>query len=307
MTLLILITRTQSCLGLGSGSGWHNCENFYQLRKVQKEKKCTVTREISSQMSFHQLSDFELGVNFRAGELKILDLMENHQLNEFITENFLDDLINSHDMKHCHYIDEDEFDKLNRPSTSYLKIFSMDIRSLPKHGESRVDRNWHAKYWYSETPIWKLWISFRAFFKTLYGGVGIYFSKNLHSLEILDIAIERSCHCTKCDIESLSATFCYGGEIYTICGIYRHPNGNTIHFVEDLEIALNKIGHNSTTILTGDINTDIIKFENDETCNYLSTLPSYRYLPYMTLLTRISTFSAICIDHIFYQLETIRL
>ena len=41
------------------------------------------------------------------------------------------------------------------------------------------------------------------------------------------------------------------------------------------EIALNKIGPNPTTIVTGDINIDIIKFKNVETCNYLSTLLSY--------------------------------
>ena len=93
-----------------------------------------VAREISSQMPFHQLSDFEIGVNFQTAKLKILDLMENHKLNEFIKENFLDDLFDPHDMKHCHYFDEDEFDKLNRPSTSYLNIFSMNIPSFPKHG-----------------------------------------------------------------------------------------------------------------------------------------------------------------------------
>ena len=135
----------------------------------------------------------------------------------------------------------------------------------------------------------------------LYEGVGIYFIKNVHSLEMLDISIEKSCHCTKCEIESLVATFCYGGEIYTICGINRHPNGNTRHFVQDLEIVLNKIGPSATTIVTGDITIDIIKFENGKTCNYLSTLLTYRYLPYITLPTRITTFSATYIDHIFIK------
>ena len=64
---------------------------------------------------------------------------------------------------------------------------------------------------------------------------------------------------------------------------------------------LDKLEPNTTSILTGDINIDIIKFENDETCNYLSTLLSHRYLPYITLPTRISTFSATCIDHVFIK------
>ena len=88
-----------------------------------------VARENTSQMPFHQLSDIEIGVNFQTAQLKILDITENHKQNEFIKENFLDDLSDPHDMKHCHYFDEDEFAKLNRPSTSYLNIFSMNIRS----------------------------------------------------------------------------------------------------------------------------------------------------------------------------------
>ena len=117
------------------GSGWHNCENLYHQKKVPKDTKWVVqSLEISNQMPFHHMSDFEIGVNIQTAKLKILDFMENHKLNEFLKENFLDDLFNPHDMKHCHYFDEEEFDKLNRPSTSYLNIFSMNIRSLPKHG-----------------------------------------------------------------------------------------------------------------------------------------------------------------------------
>ena len=135
----------------------------------------------------------------------------------------------------------------------------------------------------------------------LYGGVGIYFNKDIQNLEILDTSIEKSCHCIKCEMESLFARFDYGGETYTLCGLYRHPNGNTRHFVEDLEGALDKLGPKTTSILIGDINIDKIKFEHDETCNYLSTLLSHRYLPYITLPTRITTFSATCIDHAFIK------
>ena len=65
----------------------------------------------------------------------------------------------------------------------------------------------------------------------LHGGVDIYVSKSIYRLEILDISIEKSYHCIKCEIESSFATFCYGGETRTICRIYRHTNGNTRHFV----------------------------------------------------------------------------
>ena len=43
-----------------------------------------------------------------------------------------------------------------------------------------------------------------------------------------------------------------------------------------MEDALDKLEPNTTSILTGDMNIDIIKFEHNETFNYLSTLLSYR-------------------------------
>ena len=56
-----------------------------------------------------------------------------------------------------------------------------------------------------------------------------------------------------------------------------------------------------TTILTGDLNIDIIKIENEITLEYVSTLMSYGYLPYITLPSRITEYSATCIDHIFIK------
>ena len=274
------------------------------------------TREILYQMPFHQLSNFEIETNFQSTKLKILDLMDNHRITEFLKENLLYDLFNPNDIKQCDYFDEEKLDKLNRPSSSHLNIFSMNIRSLPKHGgellylmsvlETKFDIIVLREIGTRNIELVKhLFDNYEFHYvlalDNLYGGVGIYFSKDIQNLEILDISVEKSCHCAKCEIESLFARFDYCGEVYTLCGIYRHPNGNTRHFIEDLESALDKLAPNITSILTGDINIDIIKFENDETCNYLSTLLSHRYLPYITLPTRITTFSATCIDHVFIK------
>ena len=60
---------------------------------------------------------------------------------------------------------------------------------------------------------------------------------------------------------------------------------------DDLERTLMTInGKAYTCVLAGDINTDIIKFENEGTMNYLTTLFSYRFLPYITLPSRIMNF-----------------
>ena len=89
---------------------------------------------------------------------------------------------------------------------------------------------------------------------------------------------------------------------FIIGGIYRHPNGNMKHFVDDLEQTLMTINGKASCRLAGDINIDIIKFENEGAMNYLTTLFSYRFLPYITLPSRITNFPATCIDHIFVRI-----
>ena len=109
--------------------------------------------------------------------------------------------------------------------------------------------------------------------------------------------IYKSCHCSKCDFE----TFKFKRSELILEGIYRHPNGNMKHFVEDLELTLINIDGNASCILAGDIDIDIVNIENKGTMKYLATLFTYRFLPYITLPSRITSFSATCIDHIFVR------
>ena len=78
-------------------------------------------------------------------------------------------------------------------------------------------------------------------------------------------------------------------------------NGNVSHFVSAMECVLHKIDTNRTTILAGDINIDIIKFCNEDVVSYVSTLMSFKYLPYITVPSRITQLSTTCIDHMFMK------
>ena len=49
---------------------------------------------------------------------------------------------------------------------------------------------------------------------------------------------------------------------------------------------------------------DLIKFDNEDTLMYLTTMMSYRYLPYIALPTRLTNFSATSIDNIFVKFST---
>ena len=111
--------------------------------------------------------------------------------------------------------------------------------------------------------------------------------------------IYTSCHCSKCDFESMFISFKFQKSEFILGGIYRHPNGDMKYFVEDLKQNHVNINRNASCILTGDTNIDIIKFENEGKINYRTTLFSYRFLPYITWPSQITSFSAACIDHIF--------
>ena len=72
------------------------------------------------------------------------------------------------------------------------------------------------------------------------------------------LSITKSCHYVKCETDSLFVRFTQNNVSFIVDGIYRHHNGNSSHFVKDLDRSLKNIGNDVTTILTGDLNIDII-------------------------------------------------
>ena len=83
--------------------------------------------------------------------------------------------------------------------------------------------------------------------------------------------------------------------------VYRHPGENFSHFIKDTETSLNASDKKRCCIFCGDININIINYEGDNELNYLSMLLSHRYMPFITLPTRITFKTATCIDHIFMR------
>ena len=73
--------------------------------------------------------------------------------------------------------------------------------------------------------------------------------------------------------------------------LYRHPRGNVKLFTEQLESSLSKIENDRTikhSILTGDFNIDLIKFDiNINTNEYLNTVIKNGYIPTILLPTRV--------------------
>ena len=243
--------------------------------------------------------------------------MEENGLFNFIQENKLNDIVDPREAIECKYYDEADFLKESATFISQLNIFSLNIRSLSKNGgnlscflntlENRFDiivlteigsRN--------ISTVENLLPGFEFMYVTpddnYYGGVGIYTNEMLKDVCVLtELSIVNSCNCSKCQFESLFISFVHGNMTYILGGIYRHPNGSMTHFIDDMEKIIQSIDKKYTVILAGDINIDIIKFEMEDILNYLSTLLSLQFLPYITLPTRITSHSATCIDHIFIR------
>ena len=109
-------------------------------------------------------------------------------------------------------------------------------------------------------------------------------------------------NCTHCVTENTWVQFKAAGKNYIIGGIYRHPNGNVAHFTTDLNNSLDRLDRDVTCILAGDTNIDLMKYEQQETFNYYTTLASKDFLPYIVTPTRITDYTATAIDHIFMKL-----
>ena len=276
-------------------------------------------RYLSQHLPFQELTDFDIGINFQSARERITELMDQHGLVEFLKGNYLSELFDPQDLVLCNYYDESEFVKSNRNSENNLNVISMNIRSLPKHYgellcmlsvlETRFDDIILTEIGARNiTTVQNIMNGYNFYYvipeNNFYGGVGIYVHNSITDVCVMDeLNIGKSCRCPRCENESIFLKLTYCKRDFIVGGICRHPNGNVKHFVSDLEVSLDKIPDGISAILAGDINIDIIKYNNEETVHYLTTLLSCRFLPYITLPTRITEYSATCIDHIFVKLS----
>ena len=83
----------------------------------------------------------------------------------------------------------------------------------------------------------------------------------------------------------------YKSAMCTVGGIYRNHNGNVSHFVAALECVLHKVNTKRTIVLAWDMNIDISKLSNDDVMSYMTTLMSLKYMPYVTVPSRIESYN----------------
>jgi hypothetical protein len=89
-----------------------------------------------------------------------------------------------------------------------------------------------------------------------------------------------------------------------VCGIiYRHPSGNVGIFQEYIDTVIDKIHReNKYCIILGDFNLDLLKFESHSpTDDFMTSLGTSFFQPYILQPTRITDHSATLIDNIFFN------
>ena len=188
--------------------------------------------------------------------------MNDHRLDKFLDEHYLSNLFDPNAKTLCNYYDEDSNGDLSLPRHAgelvvFLKLLQTNfnvivLTEIEARNISTVEHlldDYQFMYTLPKT--------------NMYGGVGLYLSNAITNVNILNnTCICKSCHCSKCDFESIFINYNFQRSEFILGGIYRHPNGNMKHF---LERTLININGNASCILAGDINIDIIKFENEGT------------------------------------------
>ena len=117
-----------------------------------------------------------------------------------------------------------------------------------------------------------------------------------------ELTIPKSCHCDKCQHESLWIEIVARQLIYAIGRLYTHPYGNVHNFINDLTKVMEQIHPSKVYILAGDTNINLIDLDSSNVNDYLTTLLMYKCIQMLTLPTILTDYSATCIDHIFVKI-----
>ncbi len=263
---------------------------------------------------FTSLSNFQLESLFHTAHARITRLLADNKIEKYLANTEV-----AHKGKStCGYFDEEQFYRTSHDIKNKIAIFHLNIRSLRKHSLeliafleclklkfdvillSEIGRhNDHLSnlldgYTFVQVPS-----------MSPKGGVGIYFKGSFsnYTVSYNRIGQNKTCNCQNCQIEDIWLDIEIYNKPCVIWLCYRHPNGNVTHFVEALETVLDSFTSNCLAYFVGDINIDLLKHDTCPTYdNYLTAMLSHRFLPTITLPTRLTDNTLTLIDHIFVRL-----
>lgn len=243
--------------------------------------------------------------------------------NEFKLQSFLQSVVNDQDYINRRYYIADEVDlnlKLNAYNVNQdnsLKIIHLNIRSLNKNIDnlkqllSVLNMNFDvivlSEIWAYNLDFYTKYLDGFSFFyakplNSNIGGVGIFVKSFISVIERADIVFNNSANI---HVESKWLEISVNNEKFLIGGLYRHPNNVIKLFTDELEHLLTRLkDKNMPVILVGDLNIDLLKFNDNKDVNdYLNMIISTGLKPYIVSPTRVTEFSSTLIDHIYADFQ----
>ena len=130
-------------------------------------------------------------------------------------------------------------------------------------------------------------------------GVHLFLNKNLKYKLRKDLNIYH-----KGMIESTFVEIINKNEKHMVAGcIYKHPKQTIPDFLDNhLLSLLEKLTYeNKQILIMGYFNINLLKYNNENTRNFLGTMVSYSYLPFINTPIRVTAHSKTLIDNIFYN------
>ena len=131
------------------------------------------------------------------------------------------------------------------------------------------------------------------------GGTLLYLDKNIKYKLRKDLNIYH-----KGMIESTFVEIINKNEKNMVAGcIYKHPKQTIPDFLDNhLLPLLEKLSHeNKQILIMGDFNINFLNYDDKNIANFLNTMFSYSYLPFINTPTRVTGHSKTLIDNIFYN------
>ena len=268
-----------------------------------------------SQLPFQNCSDFYISYECLSLKDKMLDRFKN---NNFTTE--MQNYVNTFSKENytCDYYTEYNFNNvLNKHQSNSLSAFHANLDSFESKKYLLVSYLESLKGRFSVIglteigcttveSIQNIFDDYEIFIdntNTKKGGSALLISRN-HFKNIVDLRVNDNysfnnmCKCSHCKVESQFLSLETNNTKITIGCIYRHPKGEINHFVEHFQKVVNSLDRNSTALIMGDFNIDLIDCHNTKVENYINVCLENNFVPCITLPTRITDHSATLVDHI---------
>ena len=87
-----------------------------------------------AELPFNNLSDYNIENEYISTKRKLQSLLDNDKFQSFLNDNMYEEIFNVAASIPCQYYDEEQFISKNRNGDEFLNIFTLNKKSLPKHG-----------------------------------------------------------------------------------------------------------------------------------------------------------------------------